>query len=420
MKKILTTIIMVVFLLGSNSKLLAQANVAGYILPDPLTMNNGSKVTTSRQWNKRREELITLFSQEMYGTAPGRPKEMIFKVFDVNKQALHGKATRKQVTVYFNGKADGPQMDILIYLPNHVQYPIPVVLQLNFDGNQKINSDTGIRLPTSWMEPKAAGVVNNRATEASRGNATSGWDVDMILSKGYGFATIYRGDIDPDYNDGFKNGVHSMFPELQGRGDNFSTVGAWAWGLSRAMDYLETDKDINAKKVALFGFSRLGKAALWAGATDKRFAVVISNQSGAGGAKLFHHGKGENIRRLCTVFPHWFCSNFKKYIDKDTTLPFDQHMIIGLIAPRPVYIGSAEDDKNSDPEGEFLGALAASPVYRFLGTESLPATQMPPISKPVVGRIAYHIRPGGHSVIKYDWEQYLNFIDRYFKTGNNK
>lgn len=402
------------------SKLMAQNAVPiankNYILPDPLVMNNGARVTTSKEWFiKRRKELIELFTNEMYGASPGRPQKMTFKVFDLNKLALNGRATRKQVTVYFDGKPDGPQMDILLYLPNNITYPVPVILQLNFNGNHTITDDTGVKISTSWMEPKGRGIINNRATEASRGDSSSGWDVDMILSHGYGFATIYRGDIDPDYDDGFKNGVHSMYPWLQQRGDNFSTIGAWAWGLSRAMDYLQTDKDIDAKRIALFGFSRLGKAALWAGVNDERFAVIISNQSGAGGAKLFHRGMGENIRRLCAAFPHWFCSNFRKYIDRDTVLPFDQHMVISLIAPRPVYIGSAIDDKNSDPEGEFSSTLAADPVYRFLGTEGLPAKQMPALSEPVSGRLAYHIRPGGHSVIKYDWEQYLHFIDKYFK-----
>jgi hypothetical protein len=420
-KRTITTLITVVFFMsGTTVKSFAQTanTAAAYTLPDPLVMNNGGKVRTARQWNSRRRELIETFSREMYGVAPVRPRTMTFKVFDVNKNVLDGRATRKQVTVFFDGTVDGPQMDILIYLPNHVQFPVPVVLQLNFDGNHKTNSDTGIKLPVSWMEPKTIGVVNNRATEAGRGNASGGWDVDMILRHGYGFATIYRGDIDPDYADGFKNGVHALYPELQGRGDNFSTMGAWAWGLSRAMDYLETDKDVDAKQVALFGFSRLGKAALWAGATDQRFALVISNQSGAGGAKLFHRAKGENIKRLCTVFPHWFCSNLKKYIDEDSILPFDQHMVVSLIAPRPVYIGSAEGDRNSDPEGEFASALAADPVYRFLGTEGLPAKKMPGLSEPVVGRLAYHIRPGGHSVMPYDWEQYLQFIDKYFKGRN--
>lgn len=384
-------------------------------LPDPLRMNNGEKVMSRQQWHNRRAELIGLFTREEYGVMPPKPQQMRWTVFDVNRQALGGKATRKQLTIYFTGQPDGPQADMLLYLPNGVKGPVPVVLQLNFEGNHTVAPDTGIRISTSWMYKSGKGVVNNRATEASRGDTSSGWDVGMILRHGYGFATIYRGDIDPDYDDGFKNGVQAAYPELENRGDNFSTVGAWAWGLSRAMDYLETDQGVNAKKVALFGFSRLGKAALWAGATDERFALVISNESGAGGAKLFRHGQGENIRRLCTSFPHWFCANFRQYIDRDTILPFDQHMVLALIAPRPLYIGSAEGDKNSDPEGEFMGAAAVSPVYRFLGQAGLPARQMPPPGQPSTGRVAYHIRPGKHDVTPYDWTQYLNFIDRYFK-----
>jgi hypothetical protein len=206
-----------------------------------------------------------------------------------------------------------------------------------------------------------------------------------------------------------------VYPELQNRGDNFSTVGAWAWGLSRALDYLQTDKAIDSKHVAVFGFSRLGKAALWAGVTDERFKLVISNESGAGGAKLFHYTAGEGIRRLCTKFPHWFCTNFKKYMDQDSILPFDQHMVIGMIAPRPVYVASAEGDANSNPEGEFWGAKNAEAVYKLFGPYGLPADKQPPLNTPAVGRIAYHIRPGGHDVKDYDWIQYLNFADKYLK-----
>jgi len=227
--------------------------------------------------------------------------------------------------------------------------------------------------------------------------------------------TAYRGDIDPDYDDGFKNGVHALYPELQNRGDNFATIAAWAWGLSRAMDYLETDKAIDAKKVTAFGWSRLGKAALWAGANDDRFKVVISNESGAGGAKLFHHVSGEDIHRLCTVFPHWFCGNFKNYMGKDSCLPFDQHMTISLIASRAVYIASAEEDANADPYGEFLTATKADSVFKLLGTAGFPATQMPAVSHPVSGQIGYHVRPGQHDVTRYDWEQYLNFMDKHLK-----
>lgn len=393
-------------------------NVSGqknnYVLPDALTLFNGKKVTTAKQWNEQRKpELLTFFKREMYGQMPGRPAGMTFKIFDTDTKALNGKATRKQITVYFNGKPDGPQMDILMYIPNKIQHPVPAILGLNFDGNQAVNADPGIRITQSWMDKSTKGVVNNKATEATRGIDASRWPLETIIDRGYAIATIYRGDIDPDYDDVFLNGVQAMYPELENRGDNFATVGAWAWGLSRALDYLQTDKDINAKQVAIFGFSRLGKAALWAGATDPRFALVISNESGAGGAKLFHETAGENIRRLCTKFPYWFCNNFKKYVDQDSVLTFDQHMVISLIAPRPVYIASAEGDSNSNPAGEFAGARAADPVYRLLGIEGFPGKTMPPLNTPVIGRIAYHIRPGKHDVTDYDWAQYLNFADKY-------
>lgn len=412
MRKKLTYLILLLLWIGSQA--IAQQKVTN--LPDVLTMNNGKKVTTAKQWtSQRKPELLELFKREMYGQLPGKPTGMTFNVFDENKNALGGKATRKQITVYFTGKEDGPKMDILLYIPNNAKLPVPAILGLNFDGNQSVNVDPAIKITTSWEDKGTKGVINNHATEAMRGSNASQWPLEMMIDKGYAVATVYRGDIDPDYPDGLSQGVRSLYPELQNRGDNFSTVGAWAWGLSRALDYLRTDKAIESKHVAVFGFSRLGKAALWAGATDERFALMISNESGAGGAKLFHYTAGEGIRRLCTKFPHWFCTNFKKYMDQDSILPFDQHMVIGMIAPRPVYIASAEGDTNSNPEGEFWGAKNAEAVYRLFGPYGLPAENPPPLNTPAVGRIAYHIRPGGHDVKDYDWIQYLNFADKYLK-----
>ncbi len=385
----------------------------GYILPDILTTSYGKKITNKTQWYARRKELLEIFSSQMYGQSPARPAAMTFKVFDNDTKALNGKAIRKQVTVYFNGKENGPQMDILIYLPNKLKQPAPVFVELNFQGNQSVNADPAIRLSKSWMAPKTKGTIDNHATESSRGTTSKLLPVEKIIDRGYGIATIYCGDLDPDFDDGFKNGVQAMYPELQGRGDNFSTMAAWAWGLSRAMDYFETDKDINSKRVAVFGFSRLGKTALWAGAKDERFAMVISNESGAGGAKLFHRNIGEKIRRLNTVFPHWYCNNFRNYMDKDSILPFDQHMVIALVAPRPVYVASALEDTNSDPEGEFWGAKAAEPVYKLFKKDGLPAGKWPAPNHPVIGQIAYHVRTGKHDVTDYDWSQYLDFADKH-------
>ena len=393
-------------------------------LPDPLVLANGQRVKNAKQWHtKRRKELLELFTAEMYGQAPPRPKDMRFEVFDVDKNALNGKATRKQIAVYFNGKADGPRMDLLMYIPNHLKRAAPAILGLNFWGNHAIHPDPAIRITTSWMESgkgnpyvKLSCVTDHQATEACRGVNAAQWPIDTILARGYALITAYREDIaSDDAKTGFQKGIHPIYPDYQQRNDNFGTIAAWAWALSRAMDYVVTDKAIDAKRVAVFGWSRLGKAALWAGATDERFAMVISNESGAGGAKLFHRGVGENIRRLCTVFPHWYAANFKKYMDKDTLLPFDQHQVISLVAPRPVYIASAVDDKGADPQGEFAAAKAAESVYLFLGKTGLPAQTIPPLNQSVQGQIGYHIREGGHDVTLYDWKQYLNFADKHFK-----
>lgn len=381
-------------------------------LPDALIFNNGSKVTSVKQWNARREELLQTFRKEMYGTSPGRPKDMRFEVFDNDKNALGGKATRKQVTVHIRENGKEAKFDILIYIPNKAKHPVPAIIGINFIGNQAINSDPGIKLTEAWVENSKMFpcAINGKATDACRGVNASQWQVDSILDAGFSLATIYREEIASDRKEEyFKTGVHVLYPELQNREDNFSTVAAWAWALSRGMDYLETDKEINAKKVAVFGFSRLGKAALWAGANDTRFAMVISNESGAGGAKLFHRGIGENIRRLNTVFPHWYAKSFRKYMDKDTLLPFDQHLIIDLVAPRPIYIASAEGDKNSDPEGEFASAIEADKVYRFLKTDGLPVKKIPALNKSVMGQVGYHIRTGGHDVTSFDWHQFLIF-----------
>jgi hypothetical protein len=240
--------------------------------------------------------------------------------------------------------------------------------------------------------------------------------VQEILTKGYALATIYREDVCADRLPYFESGVQPLFPELQQGDENFGCIAAWAWSLSRALDVLEKEPAIDAKRVAVFGFSRLGKAALWAGANDERFAMVISNESGAGGAKLFRRGMGEDIARLNTRFPHWFARNFRKYSGKDKELPFDQHLVISLVAPRPVYVASAFDDKHSDPEGEFAGAKGAEPVFILLGARGLPAESWPAVDMSVQGGIGYHVRSGKHDVTDFDWKQYLDFADKHLKT----
>ena len=385
-------------------------------LPQLLKSEEGFSIESIAQWEQiRRSEILDLFRDQVYGRVPDAELQIHYRVVFEDREALQGTAIQKEVEMKVCGSGDTLVIPILIFLPKQPS-PAPLFVGLNFNGNHTVFPDPRISVTTSWVRNnQAAGVTDNRAAEDSRGTASGRWPVELILSRGYGVATIYYGDIDPDYDDGFLNGIHGLVdPDASGRTPaSWGSISAWAWGLSRAMDYFEQDADIDQNRVAVMGHSRLGKTSLWAGARDQRFALVISNDSGCGGAALSRRPFGERVTNINTVFPHWFASAFHAYNDNEGALPVDQHMLLALVAPRPLYVASAEKDNWADQRGEFLSLLYGSEAYTLYGIEALTDPVMPPLNQPVrAGRVAYHIRSGVHDVTNYDWEQYLDFADQ--------
>lgn len=390
-----------------------ESKVRQYVLPDPLTRRDGTRVANAAGWRERRTELLDLFARHVYGRTPLDAITVRHELMESSSDALGGAAIRKQVALHIGDAADGPVVHLLIYLPARSTGPAPVFVGLNFHGNHTTQPDPAIVLPTSWVrDAPTTEAAGNRATEAGRGKAASRWPVEQILSAGFGVATAYYGDLDPDYHDGFANGVHPLFPRTGGD-DDWGAIGAWAWGLSRIMDYLETDPQVDASRVIVTGHSRLGKSALWAGAQDERFAAVISNQSGCGGAALNRRNYGETIARITTVFPHWFCPKYASWAERETEMPIDQHELLALIAPRPLLVCSAVEDRWADPRGEFLSVYHAGPVYRLLGRTAPSSDAMPDVEQPPETTAAYNIRPGKHDVNPADWAVMIRFVQRW-------
>jgi hypothetical protein len=391
-----------------------EEKVPDFRLPDPLTAFNGEKITSAQEWVEiRRPELLNFFGKQVYGQVPGTLDAISFALVEEDGDALQGNAIRKQVEVTLSKNQKYLRFHILIYLPKNVP-KAPLFLGYNFHGNHTITTDPKVIITKAWnINDEDLGITENLATEASRGKRSNRWALDKIIESGFGLATLFYGEIDPDKND-FTDGIHALFQTADTARpgpDQWGSIAAWAFGLSKAMDYLAGDPQIG--KVVVFGHSRLGKAALWAGATDERFAAVISNNSGCGGAALSKRKYGETVGRINAVFPHWFCDNFEKFNENEEALPVDQHELLALMAPRPLYVASAVEDQWADPRGEFLGAYFATPVYNLFGKEGIPSKNGPEINQPMQHTVSYHLRGGGHDVTSYDWEQYVRWAKKF-------
>lgn len=366
-----------------------EAKVPAYELPDPLQFDDGREVRNARQWEKkRRPQVLEVFAQEMYGHMPARPEGLHFST--ISEETVYaGLGLRKVVRIYLDAD-QAHWFDVLIHLPKDAAGPVPMFVGLNFKGND--------------------------ATLDER--ADFRWPYELVLKAGMGVATAWRDSIEPDGKDSKlaeaegvcrDGGVRSWY----NKDGDWGAISAWAWGLSRIVDYLETDEAYDTDRLAVIGHSRLGKTALWAGANDLRFDMVISNDSGCCGAAISRRKFGETFAVIDTSFPHWFTREFDKYKGREETFPADQHWLIALAAPRPVYVASATEDLWADPKGEWLAAKAAEPVYALFGMQGLDDGMPAPDVSDGDGRIGYHIRSGKHNILAFDWQQYISFMNRH-------
>lgn len=390
-----------------------ESKVPAYVLPDPLTLADGTKVTTTSAWkNKRRKELVTLLSDQEYGRTPSGKIAVSYAVVREVPNALNGKAVQRQVRFTFTGNGRQVQALLLLYIPKNREGKVPVIVSYNFKGNHSIQTD-----PNILYSPGFEIAIPKDNPDWARGSQYDRWPVEKIIDRGYALATMCYHDIFPDSPEFRDRSIQALFPDYETaktRSDFWGAIGAWAWGSSRIADYLYTQKWVDRNRIALTGHSRQGKAALWAGAQDERFKLIIANNSGCSGDALSKRVFGENIYAITSAFPHWFCKNYNQYQQNEASLPFDQHELIALMAPRPVMLTSSSLDRWADPKGQFLSAQAASPVYELFGLKGLTGYAMPPLHEPIMNDVGYYIKHGIHSVTNYDWDNYLDFCDLHF------
>lgn len=370
-----------------------EAKVGPYELPDPLRTASGSIVRSVTAWPARRREIHELFREHVYGRSPGVPERLRFDVLEENPSAMDGAATLKRIAVVSTQAGREHRFDVTLFLPNRVKGGVPLFLLLN-------------NRPATNTDP-------------TRREKSGFWPAEQVISRGFGIAAVQVGELAPDDKARFRDGVIKLFEgavEGSRPANAWGALAAWAWGASRAMDYFVGDPRIDATRVAVIGHSRGGKAALWAGAEDARFAMVVSNESGEGGAAMSRRNYGETLARITEVFPHWFARNYTGFAGREAALPVDQHMLLSLIAPRMLYVASADQDLWSDPRGEFLSLASSSPVFALWRDPPIASTAMPALQKPLMaGRRGYHVREGVHNLTPYDWDRFADFADKLWK-----
>ncbi len=377
-----------------------EAHLPHYDLPPLLVSGTGQRVATAQQWHDaRRPEILGLFGNLIYGVIPQPPTpiEQEYQITDTDPNFMDGKATRKDVQIRLSNDSGQLLMHFLVFVPNHVDQPVPAFLKHSFDDTRG----------------KAF-----HASDTQKGKLNNGWPLGEFFDRGYGFCAVYHQSMVRHNEVEFLHGIHKLYyPAGQSfpKPYQWGVISACAYGAMRGMDYLETDDDIDHTRVAIMGHSKMGKTALWTAALDERFAIAISAQSGCAGAALWRRKSGETLNKMVTRFPYWLCRNAWKFVDREDDLPIDQHMLLACIAPRPVYVHSSTDDTWADPRGEYLSAYHASEVYRLLGKKGLDHQQSPPVGEAIIeSDVGYHIRAGGHSIEPYDWQQFMNFADYHF------
>jgi hypothetical protein len=375
-----------------------ESKVGHYSLPDPLILSDGKAVRDATTWNtQRRPEILGSYETEIYGRIPPTAPKVKWAVAATSFEAQQGQALMKRVVGKVGDAAGAPEIRLNLYTPAAAKTAVPVILLLNFRSNDPAQADS----EKSLADPPVAA---------------------EIIARGWGYATVGYQDIQPDRADALTAGVIGTASKGRERApDDWGAISAWAWGVSRVLDYLETDKTVNAKQVAVFGHSRLGKTVLWASAQDERIAAAYSSCAGEMGSALARRDYGETIDDMAQNFPYQFAGNFQKWVGRWSDMPVDAHMLIALSAPRPVFITGGTQDQWADPKGEFLAEVAAGHVYRLLGKQGVGADQFPPVDTPLIsGDLGWYYHTGGHAATKADWEAFLQFLDKYFTGVNTK